>query len=302
MGVPTVSTYSVIQRTINDVNKVQNDLFDQQIQLSSGKKSQDFVGIANQTQEYLSLDAAIGKSEQYMNDNQLVSTRLNSTANALSNIVTIGNNLQNLISQRRTGVSNSAAFPNQLDGLWKQLTTELNSAVNNQYLFSGTKTNQQAVDTTNYPTLQTDGVPDAGYFKGSHQNITALLQDNTAIQYNVRADEPAFQKMFAALAMAKKAHNNQDDNDMKKAYDLVQGGIQDVISVQAVVNSNKVQVSGVVTSLQNLKLYWQGIQESIGNTDVIGVSTQVAINQGILQAAFQAFAKISSLKLADFLR
>ena len=32
------------------------------------------------------------------------------------------------------------------------------------------------------------------------------------------------------------------------------------------------------------------------------IFTRLAIDQGILQAAFQAFAKISSLRLSDFLR
>lgn len=302
MSVPTISSYSVIQRTLNDVNKVQGDLTNYQIQLSSGKKSQDFTGMADQTQQYLSLDAALSKNNQYLNDNQLIATRLNSTAQALTNIVTIANDMQSLISQRRSGVSNNAAFQNQLDGLWQQLTTELNTSVNNQYLFSGTKTNVPAVSTTEYPTLSVPGVPDVGYYKGSAQNVTALLKDDTAIQYNVRADAVAFQKIFASLATAKSADTNQSDSEFRAASDLLQAGIQGVISQQAIVNSNKVQVTNVSNSLTSLQLYMKGVQESVGNTDVIAVSTQVAMNQGILQAAFQAFAKISSLRLSDFLR
>ena len=302
MAIPVISTYSVITRTLNDVSKVQNELFEQQVQLSSGRKSQDFRGIADHAQEYLSLDAAITKNSQYLNDNQLVETRLNSTANALTHIVAIANDLQNLISQRRTGVSNSGAFQNQIDGRWKQLTTELNVQVNNQYLFSGTKTNVPAVDTVRFPSLITEGVPDTSYYRGSAQDVTALLKDNTAIQYNLRADAEGFQQLFAGLAMASKGHQNLSDPQLAQAYDLVQAGVQKVISMQAVVNANKVFVSSVSSGLQNMKLYWQGVQENIGNTDIISVSTQVAINQGILQAAFQAFAKISSLRLSDFLR
>lgn len=300
--VAVVSTYSIVQRTINDVAKVQNDLFNQQTQLSSGNKSQDFTGMADQAQQYLSLDAAMSKNNQYLTDNSLIATRLNSTASALTNIITIANNLQSLISQRRTGVSNSGAFQDQLDGLWKQLTTELNTSVNGQYLFSGTKTNVPAVDTENFPVLAKEGIPDAGYYQGSQQNVTALLKDDTAIQYNVRADAEPFQQVFASLAVAKQADQQIRDDLFTKAYDTLQQGIQGLISTQAVVNANKVQASTVDTNLQNQQLYLKGIQESIGNTDVISVSTQVAINQGILQAAFQAFAKISALRLSDFLR
>ena len=300
--VAVVSTYSVIQRTINDVNKAQNELYNQQIQLSSGRKSQDFAGMADQTQEFLSLDASLRRTDQYLNDNQIIETRLNSTSNALTNIVTIANNLQNLIAQRRSGVSNTGAFQNQLDGLWQQFTTELNTSVNNQYLFSGTKINVPAVDTNNFPRLTIEGIPDAGYYRGSDQNIVAQLKDDTTIQYNMRADEPAIQNLFAGLAMASRGDQAASDSDFKTALNFVQKGIQGVISMQAIVNSNKIQLNNIGTSLSNLKLYMKGVQESIGNTDIIAVSTQVSINQGLLQAAFQAFAKISSLKLSDFLR
>jgi flagellar hook-associated protein 3 FlgL len=302
MVIPVVSSYSVLQRTLDDVSKVQNDLIQNQIQLSSGKKSQDFTGMADQVQDYLSLDGVISKINQYLADNQLVETRVNTTSNALSNILTTSNNLLNLISQRRTGVSNSGAFPNQLRGLWQQLTGELNTQVNGQYIFSGTKTTTPAVDTENFPSLLQENVPDTGYYRGSQQDMTAIAQDNVIIKYNVRADSEGIQKVFAGLAMAEKGAVDLNDDALEKAYTLVQQGIQDIISTQALVNSNKVQYTTINQGLQNQKLYWQGIRESIGNTDMVSVSTQVAINQGILQAAFQAFAKISALRLSDFLR
>lgn len=302
MAIPIVSTYSVIQKTINDVAKVQNDLFDAQVQLSSGKRSQDFVGIANETQEFLSLDGSISKANQFLGDNRIIETRITSTANALTNIVTIGNDLKNLISQRRAGVTNLSAFQNQLDGLWRQLTTELNTSVSNQYLFSGTRTNFPAVDTTEFPKLAVPGEPDDGYYVGSKQDITALLNDNAPLNYNIRADAGAFQKLFAALASASEGSKANGDLALKEAYDFAAEGVQDVISLQAINNANRVQVTTINTSLQNQVLYWRGVQEEIGNTDIVSVSTQLAIDQGILQAAFQAFAKIAALRLSDYLR
>ncbi|NBO17763.1 MAG: hypothetical protein EBV03_00770 [Proteobacteria bacterium] len=302
MAVPVVSTYSVIQKTLNDVARVQNSLFDAQVQLSSGKKSPDFVGIANDTQEYLSLDYSLGKADQYLADNRLIETRLNSTGNALNNIVTLAGSLKNLIAQRRSGIANSGAFQNQLDGLWKQISSELNTSVNNQYLFSGSRTNTPAVQTTNFPQLAVPGQPDPDYYQGSQQDLNAILQDNTPLVYNVRADAKAFQQVFAGLAMAAEGHADNNDDALKKAYDFVDSGLQGVITLQALVNSNKVQVGTINSSLQSQKLYWQGVQESIGNTDIVSVSTRLAIDQGVLQAAFQAFAKISSLRLSDFLR
>src|SRR4029077_12958978 len=121
MAVDSISTYALFQSTLNDVSKTESDLSTEQQQLSSGNKSQNFAGMASQVQQFLSLNASIAKTSQYLNDNQVVEARINTTSAALDQVISIGNSLQNLISQRRTGVSNSAAFSTQVQGLWKQL-------------------------------------------------------------------------------------------------------------------------------------------------------------------------------------
>jgi flagellin-like hook-associated protein FlgL len=102
--------------------------------------------------------------------------------------------------------------------------------------------------------------------------------------------------------MAQKGGENNTDADLQKAYDLVAQGLDGVISTQSVVNQNKVQIDTINTQHQSLKLYFKGVKDSIGNTDFVSVSTEVALNQGILQAAFQTFAKINSLRLSDYLK
>ena len=153
-----------------------------------------------------------------------------------------------------------------------------------------------------FPKFEVDGVPDDGYYQGSAEDVIARADDNTEINYNVRADDEGIQQIFAGLAMAQKGHDNNSDEDLVKAYDLVTQGLDGVIAARSIVNQNKVAFDEINTRHESFKLYFQGVKEEIGNADIISVSTQVAINQGILQASFQAFARINSLKLSDFLR
>jgi len=302
MSVDTISTYATYQSTLNDVSKVMANLATAQQQISSGNKSQDFTGMAQQSQQYLSIDTILSKTNQYLNDNQVVEARIATTATALDQIITTATSLQSLISQRRSGAGNNAAFGTQLQGIWDQLAGQLNTTVSNQYIFSGTKTNVPPVDPAAFPTTLEPGVPDDSYYQGSRHDLTARPQDGTLITYNVRADSSGIQKLMAGIAMAKHADTTNLDEDFAKSYQLVQDGLKEVVNVQATTNANKVQYTAIDLHLNNIKLYWKGIQEGIGNTDVVSVSTQVAVNQGILQAAFQTFAKISALRLSDFLR
>ena len=302
MSVSPISTYSAVQSTLNDVSKVVANLQQEQEQVSSGNASQDFAGMSSQVQQYLSLDAVLSKTDQYLNNNKIIETRINSTSSALSGIVSSATDLQNLISQRRTGVANSAAFGIQLQGIFQQLAGQLNTSIDNHFLFSGSKVNTPAIDASVFPTLQASGVPDKGYYLGNSKDLIASPQDNVSVAYNVPGDSLGFQNIIAALATAKDGDATNSDIKLKNAYDLVQKGIQQVINAQATVNGNKVLFSTSDTYLQNSKLYYQGIQQSIGNTDLVSVSTQVATNQGILQAAFSVYAKISALRLSDYLK
>src|SRR5579884_3950680 len=158
MAVHTVSSYSVIQTTLNDVSKVESDLSNEQTQLSSGMKSRDFAGMSGDTQQFLSLDGEISKAGQYLSDNQIVEARINTTSQVLDQVISLGNSLAGLISQRRTGVS-AAGFDQQVQGIWQQMASSLNTTLGGQYLFSGTKTNTEPVDANTFPTLQVDGTP-----------------------------------------------------------------------------------------------------------------------------------------------
>ncbi|MDE3037452.1 MAG: hypothetical protein KGJ21_03205 [Pseudomonadota bacterium] len=302
MAVSTVSTYATFQSTLNDVAKVQNDLSTEQQQLSSGNAAQYFTDMAGQTQQFLSLSNSISKINQYAAGNQVVESRVSTTNTVLTQVINVATSLQGMISQRMSGVATNSAFFSQIQGLWQQLVGQLNTQIGGQYLFSGTATSTPAVDANNFPTLQQSGTPDAGYYLGSQQDMTARADDNISITYNVRADAAGFQNIFAAFAMAKQGDANNNTSEVQTAENLVQTGIQGVTTIQATVNSNQVAMNTIDTNHQTLKLYWQGLQQSIGNTDIVAVSTQVAVDQGILQAAFQAFAKINALQLSNYLK
>lgn len=298
-----ISTYALHQTTLRDASRMQEQLANLQIQLSSGLKSRDFQGMADQAEQYLSLEAKISRTEVYQNNNKLVVTRLDTTDTILSQAIDTITGIKNLILQRRNNaVADSLAFDEQIDGLWRSLTSQLNTTLEGRYLFGGTRTDTAPVNADTFPVLQESGVPDDGYYNGSNDDVTLHADDGIDMVYNVRANAPGFQKVFAALAMAKTGHADSNEEELRSAFDLAAQGLQEIISTQAQVNANKVSVTQIIDRQASLKLYWQGIKEDISNTDLVSVSTQVAVNQGVLQASFQAFARINSLRLSDFLR
>ncbi|MFW0777623.1 MAG: hypothetical protein ACN2B6_07895 [Rickettsiales bacterium] len=303
MALNRISTFALHQSTFRNAAFTQSQLANAQIQLSSGRKTQTFDGMSDQAEQFIALEARLSRTNLYKNNNKLVVTRLDTTNAILGQVIDTVTSIKNLIIQRRNdSQAGSLAFPEQLDGLWQSLVGELNTTLEGRYIFSGTRTNIAPVSSTVFPELAESGVPDDNYYFGSSDDITLRADDNIEFTYNVRGNDPGFQKVFAALAMARQGDISNNDSDLATAFDLAAEGLDEIISAQAQVNANKISIEQVIERQTSLSFYWQGLKEEISNTDLVAVSTQVAINEGILQATFQTFSKINSLRLSDFLR
>lgn len=303
MAIQRVSTYAQHQNVLGNASRAQVDLAELQRQVSSGVRADTYEGLGGQVEQFSDLEQKIGKASRYKENNALVISRLTSTSTALEQILDTANSFKNVIVQRRSATTSQAiAFQQGVEAAWKAIAGQLNTSMQGRFLFSGTRTDAQPVDDTRFPTLAEPGIPDDTYYLGSREDISVRAQDNFELAYNVRADDPAFQKIAAALSIAKEADLANDDEKLSQAFDLMQEGIQGLVTLQAQTSTHKVTLQQINERHDSLRLYWQGVREEILNTDVLGATTQVAVNQGILQASFQVFARISALRLSDFLR
>jgi flagellar hook-associated protein 3 FlgL len=226
---------------------------------------------------------------------------MQSTNTILGQIQQIATSVQSLIASQQSGEASTASFQQQLKSSQSSLISELNSTYGANYIFSGTKTDVAPVKTP-LPTPAEIGTPDTSYYQGSAQDTTTRISESQTIDNSVRADNPAFQQLFAGIAQALSATSSSGTGALQSAETLVQNGVQGVIALQATVNANIVNVQQVDTQSQSLQTYYQGITDSISQSDVVSLSTKVAQDQSVLEASFSTFARISSLTLANYLK
>lgn len=297
-----ISTFGLHQRTMTDFNKVQSNLFELQGQISSGIKAKDFEGLNGQVEQFTTIEAKIKKLDSYINNNSEAISRLKTTRQAIENIITIADQIQDLTTLRRNGgLEDDVAYEQQIKNLRTSIAKELNTSLEGRFLFGGTKTNVPPVADGIIPESITPGVPDDVYYQGSKDNFILRPQENMEKQYNIRADDPAFQKFFAGMSLGLAGDRENDENKVAAAYTLLSEGIESIVALQARVDADTVDLQDINDRHATSKTYFKGLAESIAKTDLVTASTQVAVDQSILQANFQVFARISSLKLADYL-
>lgn len=303
MTIQRVSTYSIQQQTLRNTGRTQANLADLQNQLSSGFKANQYSGLDGQVEQFSYVDATFRRTDTYLSNTELALSRLGTTQTTMEKLIQLADDAKNLILLRRNpSASESLDFTARMEALKRTAAGLLNTTFEGRYLFGGTRTDTAPVEEAP-GTNAALGVPDDSYYLGSTEDITIRVQDNFDLVYNVRADAEGFQKMFAAMNLGQHGDaSSGSDTVLGDAFTMIKDAIEDINASQTRVNSNMVILNDAKDRHTDLKGYWKGIKESIINTDIVGVSTQIAMDQAILQGAFQSFATINKLRLIDYIR
>src|SRR5437762_14205742 len=116
MTLTRVSTYGIQQTTLSNALRLQNNLFDIQTQISSGFKASTFEGLNGQVEKFTALENKLDKSGKYVEDNKLVSSRLDTVNTVLGQLIDSSNAAKNLVLQRRNQTTaGSLAITAQID-------------------------------------------------------------------------------------------------------------------------------------------------------------------------------------------
>lgn len=301
MASSRIGSLALTNEVLRDVSLSQVKLGELQTQISSGYQSQDFAGLNGSVEKFTQVTSELGRTKQYRNNNDFNITKLQTADVAIQKITDIADKIKNSILGANGANIQTANIPQVIGDLLKSFGSELNANYNGYYLFGGSDTVTQPVpDTTVFNT--NPGIPDDNYYRGSSQNTSMRVDDFTSVEFPVRADDPAFQKIYAAARMAITAAQNNDFQQMSDAQQLIQDGQSDLIGVQSRVGASMANIESINERLQSLTNYWTGLSDSLSKTDIVAASTQVANYQSALQASFQVYSRLSQLRLSDYLR
>jgi flagellar hook-associated protein 3 FlgL len=296
-----IGSLALINDTLRDVTSSQTKLSDLQNQISSGLKSRDFKGLNGSVEQFTQVNAQIDRAKQFGINNQLNISKLQTADVALSNITELADKIKNAIVGTNGANIHTSNLAQQVNDLLASFGGELNVTFNGAYIFAGTDTLNQPVPSTNVTNTAT-GLPDDNYYVGSKQNATLRADERTEVPFPVRADDIAFQKIYAAARQAISAVQNGDATQLQEAQQLIQSGQKDLVTVRSRLGGTVVNVKAIDGRIEDLNAYWKQLSDGISKTDIVAASTEVASYQAILQATFQVYARLSQLRLSDYLK
>lgn len=309
LEITRVSTKYFHQNTLNDMTKLQTELGSLNRQISSGKKVTTFKELSalGQTERVLGFENQLSKIKDYVRSNTIVTNRLQSYNNSVSGLIDIAEELRNILILRRTPTTGDVLPLQELvTSQLSSVKSNLNVELEGRFLFAGTKTDTPPIgdiETANYTTnLAGQRTLNTNYYQGDDTKVTIQANDALQLEYGITADNPAFQNLIAAMHMALEGDTTNNDDLLADAVDLVSSAISELSSVQANINNNITILDKVNDEHSDFKLFLDEAVNSVTETDIGEASIDLATTQTTLQATFSAFARISSLKLTDYLR
>lgn len=134
---------------INVLQRTQLRMFETQLQVSTKKKSQNYLGIAQDSQRLVNMESLLSLTERYRSNNITMETRLNAASAAVEAARETIRNFDSILTTfgQEGNTDEQAVKDMQIWAFNSLLNLEsfLNTEVDGRYLFSGSRTNREPV-------------------------------------------------------------------------------------------------------------------------------------------------------------
>lgn len=302
-GMPTLYSDAMYNDQI-----LNNQLVTLQNQAATGKN------FANVSDDPVAAMTVIADTDQnqflttHLSNIQAATSSLNTSSAALTQVSNIFSQAKSIAIEASSSTNDTTSFTamaQQVSSLIGQLMNAANTQNNGTYVFAGTASNTQP-----YTVTSTDGAgnPTAISYQGSAgtSSVTVDAGQSAAVDY---AGSSIFGGAFQSLINLRDDLNNV--NNLSSA-DQIQAISNDITSldnvstqietVQGAQSATLQSLSSLQTNLQNMQLTNQENITNIGDVNTTNIVVQLQAFENQMQLSLEAFSKISSTSLLNYLQ
>jgi len=303
--ISTASAYNSILTNLMNAQVAQSKAGNQ---ISSSETATDLEGYGTGAETLTALQSTTTQVTGYLNNTQMVSAKLSTQDNALTEVASSADSaLQSVTQALASGngvtlmASLQSAFSNAVDGL--------NSTFNGEYLFSGGQVNTQPVSATSLSDLTAN--PIASLFHNDQRVTSTQLDPNTSVSTGFLASNvgtPLFQALAAIEAYNQGPGGPISGNLTTSQATFLTSQISGLDTVESNLNNVAAQngqaqnvVTNAQTDLTQRQTMLQNLVGNITTADLAQATTNLQQAQLSIQAAGQVFQALNSASLLNSL-
>lgn len=300
-----VANFAQSQRNISYILDTQKRLATGQFQASSGKKAENYSGIASDTRRLVNMEAAHLRATQHIANNKLIEDRLQVMESNVSQIFDAITQYKTLlVNALNANNSSDLAMPVQTRALMEEVAALLNVEQDGRYLFAGSRTDTRPVDLTALPVLFTIPTADgdaSAYYQGDTVQLSTLAAENFTVNYGVTADAVGFEQTIRAMQMVIVGPPN-DTATMEDALRVISEAIDNVSNTRTQIGAARAALENANQRHDDFLLFAEKTISDLENADITEVVTKMNADQVVLEASFATLGRLSQLTLTNYLR
>jgi len=304
-----VSSFGQQTLLIRSIMENQQKVFDGQRQISTGKKTDDFRGLAGQTNTVLGSRSFKTRIETYQQTIDTIRGKLDANDVQIEGMLGAMEKLKETI---QTTLANGQAegFSEMLEQTFKFVSNALNTNFDGTYLFSGAKTGSQPVNVTSLADLDAlASVTDA--FDNGDVAFEARIADGLDIEFGILASdlgEGVFQEMLDLYQFDQGASGPLQGELDATQFSFLQGQLQTID--MAIDNMRQIHVTNglaferlevVDEQHTDTSVFLEKFIADLEDVDIAEAVTKLNNDQVALEASYQSISSLSQLTLLRFL-
>lgn len=293
------------QRNLAHILNAQARLTTGQIQISSGKVSQQYSGVSRDARQLVNAEMALARTDQFITTNNTVDQRLQTMETNVSQIFDVLTEYKSLLVNG-LNATNSAdlALPTQAQAMLNQVAALLNVQADGRYLFAGSRTDTAPVVQAGLPgsyTIPTIDGDATGYYLGDTVQFSVRADESFDLQYGINASEQGFERVIRSLHMMVIGAPN-DRPTMDDALKVVNQAIDSMADVRTRIGTVRSTLARINQMHGDFQLFTEKTISDIENVDITKTITTMAADQTAVEASFLTIARLAQLSLTNFLR
>lgn len=300
--VDRISSASQINSLISNNLRLQSRYAEGQIQASSGYKSETYQGFSTDSRQILNLESDYKRTLGQTENAQQALSRTEVTFDALGSII---DTAQNFLANLNAAVSGTGVSVAELQTLAQtkmdQTASSLNVQLGGRYLFGGSATQTPPVDlnAVGYGGAVIPSTPSTLYYQGNDFVQSVEVDDGYTINYGVKADDPAIERLLRAFDLVRT--NGGDQATLEEALTLLETGIDRLAETKASVSQDSQALNKRIDeNLEDLNLL-DNLIVDLKEVDLAEVSVRLKQLESQLQASYSVTTDLLRLNITDFL-
>ncbi len=297
-----VATYPFTNQMIADNMRLQTKYADVNTQISSGLKSQDYKGIATDSQNLLSLESVARRLTTYTGNSNTVLAHVNTMFDSVGQMIDLANSMITALTAALGGdIVDPTVTQAQADNALQETQSLLNLKIGNRYLFSGSDIETAPVDLTDpaWVPQTTPSTANSSYYQGNSTINSVQSSESMTVTYGVLASNPAFEQLLRSYNLA--YNNPSNKTALQEASALIRQAIDGMATIQGTLSLDANTLQNQVDQNDKDKVNLSELVSSIKEADIPSASVLLTEVQTQIEASYSASVRILNLNLHDYL-